>query len=159
MKDSKGAFRPESSVILSLSKDQFCLGEYRLVHISLCALVFLLLTQGLVQAGTSEIDAWLKGFDSESLNGIWPGVELPADASPEKVVEAYTKSQKKTTDSAQYEGYRIIETKKLDQQSGIGLSGCTAVLISSARGSKTILLLRNYDSGWLVRPYFITTVP
>ena len=124
----------------------------------LFVLVLLLLTQSALEAAPDEIDQWLKGFNSMSLNGEWPSFDLPTDASPEKVVEAFAKTQTKTTDSAQYEGYRVVETKRLDQSNSL-LGGYTLVLIASSRGSKTMLFLRNYHSGWLVRPYYITTVP
>ena len=124
-----------------------------------CLLMFPLSGFVAAQAAPDEIDAFIKGFDSMSLNGTWPGVDLSEDAPIEKVVETFAKTQKKTADSGQYEGYRIVETKKIGQQSNSELSGYTVVLISSSRGSETILLMRNMGRGWSIRPYFITTVP
>ncbi len=126
---------------------------------------------GVAQAASDEIDAFIKGFDMMSLNGIWPRVDLAPDAPIEKVVEAFAKTQRRTTDAAQFEGYRIVETKKLTPADGM-LNGDTVVLIASARGSETMLFIKNLatdshmkaighsdDSGWIVRPYYITTVP
>jgi len=127
----------------------------------LFAFVLLVLAQGVTQAAPDEIDQWMKGFDPMSENGLWPSIDLPGDAPLEKVVEAFVKTERKTTESDQFEGYQIVESKKIVQPGSV-LTGYTVVLIRSVRGSKTILLLKNPDAregGWWARPYFITTVP
>jgi hypothetical protein len=106
------------------------------------------------QATPDEIDSFVKGFDAFRLNGVWPEIDLPADAPPEKVVEALAQIEKKNN---QFRGYRIIETKKIAQPAS-PLNGDTVVLIASGTGSKTIILLR-FFTRWSAHPFYITTVP
>lgn len=120
------------------------------------ALLFLVLT--CLPSAANEIDDFIKGFDGLSLNGIWPGVDLPPNAPIEKVVEVFAESQSKTTDAQQYAGYSIVEVRKAGPKLPM-MEGGYIVLISSARGSKTILLMRNFGRGWSIRPYYITTAP
>jgi len=68
------------------------------------------------QAAPDEIDAWVKTFNAERLNGFWPHFDLPADAPPEKLVAALADDLKKSDGTGQFHNYRIVETKKMTNQ-------------------------------------------
>jgi len=120
------------------------------------ALALLLLAQGATQAAPDEIDSFVKGFDAFRLNGMWPAIDLPPDAPPEKVVEALARLEKKND---QFRGYRIVATRKIAQSNSI-LNGDTVVLIASDKGSKTIILLQaGKDLGWFTHIFYLTAVP
>jgi hypothetical protein len=114
---------------------------------------------GAPKAAPDEIDGFVKSLNGLSLNGNRPLIDLPADTPPEQVVAAFAKLEKKNDRDGQFLGYRIVETKRIDEQQAALLKGDIVVLITSTKGSKTILVMENSQNGWTVFPFYITTVP
>lgn len=123
------------------------------------ALVLLLALAALpLRADTPQIDAWEKNFDLWSLNGMWPFLDVPGNATTAELVAALAETQKKSIDADQFADWHIVETK-LDQKVSIGRVDTLVVLIESAKGSKSILLFRHDGSRWLGHFYYLTTSP
>jgi hypothetical protein len=124
----------------------------RIGYLLLCFAIGL----GTVQADPDDIDSFVKDFDGERMNGIWPVFDLPADTPPEKIVDADVHMRGNERDE-QLKGYRIVEVRKIaDPKSE--LNGYTVVLIASEKGSKTILVLGYRFGKWTVHTFYITTV-
>jgi hypothetical protein len=79
-------------------------------------------------------ESWGSGMDPS-------GVDLPADASPAQIVEQVAKqADKRYSDlSDQFKNYRIVQVKQVVIRHAAP-EVYTAILIASAKGSKTLIL-------------------
>jgi len=87
------------------------------------------------------------------MNGAYRSIDLPSDASAAQIAEQVVRYDGK---GDQFKNYRIIETKNVTFPDAPGIY--TAILISSDRGSKTLILAQYQKGpGWWHRTFCITT--
>ncbi|MCE0524067.1 MAG: hypothetical protein LV480_14260 [Methylacidiphilales bacterium] len=100
-------------------------------------------------AAPDEIDkAIAEGVPKNSevwLNGLFVPIDLPSDASASQIAAqvAHWDGTNNQNDSDQFRDYRIIEAKQVVINGAPGKY--TAILITSARGSKTLILAQYTD--------------
>jgi hypothetical protein len=128
------------------------------------ALAFLLLASLAGRAAPDEIDHLVAGlvYDPEVglwENGVWPVVDLGADAAPAQVVAAFVQTQAGVAlYDQQYRNYTVVEVKQTSL-GDVTSQPFTGVQIASAAGCRTIFLIRYQADGWRVRPFCLGPAP